>query len=90
MKPFRWTHHALTKAKSREVDSAEVEKAIEKPDVVIPGQVPREIYMRHYFDSLLGCDMLLRIVVEETYTERVIVTLYKTSNFKKYGMEGKI
>jgi hypothetical protein len=31
--------------------------------------------------------MLLRVVVEETAEEFVIVTLYKTSKFKKYEGE---
>ena len=35
-------------------------------------------------DSVLQTEMLLRVVVEETETEWVIVTLYKTSKFKKY------
>ena len=28
--------------------------------------------------------MLLRVVVEETEAETVVITLYKTSNFNKY------
>lgn len=40
--------------------------------------------MRRYFDELLETEMLLRVVVEETGTERVVVTLYKTSRFRKY------
>ena len=28
--------------------------------------------------------MLLRVIVEETETERVVVTLYKTSQLEKY------
>ena len=42
------------------------------------------IFMRRYADSVLQTEMLLRVVVEETETEWVIVTLYKTSKFKKY------
>ena len=40
--------------------------------------------MRRYFDSVLQTEMLVRVVVEETETESVVVTLYKTSKFKKY------
>lgn len=33
--------------------------------------------------------MLLRVVVEETETELVIVSLYKTSKFEKYEQRRK-
>ena len=40
--------------------------------------------MRRYFDALLQQEMLLRIVVEETEDETVVVTLYKTSQIDRY------
>jgi hypothetical protein len=40
--------------------------------------------MRRYFDPVLQTEMLLRVVVEETAEEWIIVTLYKTSKFQKY------
>jgi hypothetical protein len=46
-------------------------------------------FMRRYFDSVLQTEMLLRVVAEETETELAIVTLYKTSKFKKYEGEQK-
>ncbi len=69
----------------REVAVAEVEKTIAQPDSVVPGQAPRRIFMRRYFDEVLQTEMLLRVVSEETVGEIVIVTLYKTSKFKKYA-----
>jgi len=35
-------------------------------------------------DAVLQTPMLLRVVVEETPAEMVVVTLYKTSKFGKY------
>lgn len=87
MKPFRWTPHAENEVKSREIDRTEVETTLRQPDFVAPGQPPRTVYSRRYFDSLLQSDMLLRVIVEETATEVTIITLYKTSNFKKYEKE---
>ncbi|MEI6082886.1 MAG: DUF4258 domain-containing protein [Verrucomicrobiota bacterium] len=84
MKPIRWWDHARKKVASREVSAGEVEQTIAKPDVVVPGRPPRQIYMRRYRDEVLQTEMLLRVVVEETADELVIVTLYKTSKFKKY------
>jgi hypothetical protein len=40
--------------------------------------------MRRYTDAVLQTPMLLRVVVEETPSELVVVTLYKTSKFGKY------
>jgi hypothetical protein len=40
--------------------------------------------MRRYFDEILRAEMLLRVVVEETDAELTVVTLYKTSKFRKY------
>ncbi len=84
MKPIRWSAHARKKAAKREVDEGEVEQTIRQPDSIVPGEGLRSIFMRRYFDEVLETEMLLRVVVEETGTERVIVTLYKTSRFRKY------
>jgi hypothetical protein len=40
--------------------------------------------MRRYLASDLGRVMLLRVVVEETSTERVIITVYRTSQIDRY------
>ncbi len=32
--------------------------------------------------------MIVRVVVEETETERVVVTIYKSSKLAKYGFGG--
>ncbi len=43
--------------------------------------------MRRYHDTDLGQIMLLRIVIEETAEERVVVTIYKTSRIANYLRE---
>jgi hypothetical protein len=40
--------------------------------------------MRRYFDQVLQQEMLLRLVLEETMAETVVITVYKTSQMKKY------
>jgi hypothetical protein len=44
----------------------------------------RQVYMRRYHDSVLDQEMLLRVIVQETETRRVVVTVYKTSQIKRY------
>jgi hypothetical protein len=84
MKPIRWSAHARKKAAKREIDEAEVKQTITQSDSIVPGQPPRSIFMRRYFDEVLETEMLLRVVVEETDADLVVVTLYKTSKFRKY------
>ena len=84
MKSIRWTLHALQNLTDREIDQEEVNQALDQPTVITPGQIPRSIYMRPYFDKVLQQKMLLRVIVEETIGERVVVSVYKTSQITRY------
>jgi hypothetical protein len=84
VKPVRWSPHALENLADREIDRAEADKTLNDPEFEVPTQPPRRVLMRRYFDQILQQEMLLRIVVEETATESVIITLYKTSQINKY------
>jgi hypothetical protein len=44
----------------------------------------REIRRRRYYDQLLQQDMLLRVIVEKTKPDIVVVTVYKTSQISRY------
>lgn len=86
MKPVRWTLHALDDLAARDISREEAERTMAEPDRVAEGRRrPRVIYQRRYHDALMGEEMLLRVVIEETELERVVVTLYKTSKLEKYG-----
>jgi hypothetical protein len=87
LKPVRWSNRALKTLEEREIDRREAERTLKAPEKVIPGRSPREILIRRYNDVKLQQEMALCILVEETDTERVVVTLYKTSQIKKY-LEG--
>ena len=69
---------------ARDILREEAERTLAVPDRIAEGRPPRFIYQRRYHDALLGEEMLLRVVIEETELERVVVTLYKTSKFTKY------
>jgi hypothetical protein len=68
----------------REIDRTEADKTLAEPELIAPGQPPRQVLMRRYFDRLLQEEMLLRIVVEDTASERIVVTVYKTAQLSKY------
>ncbi len=40
--------------------------------------------MRRYHDEVLGQEILLRAVIEDTMNEIVVVTVFKTSKISKY------
>lgn len=84
MKPLRWTSHALAALVDRDIDRAEVEQTIAAPEVSVIDPPRRVVLMRRYLDIHLGRQMLLRVVIEETPDERVVVTVYKTSQIAKY------
>jgi hypothetical protein len=84
MKPVRWSPHALDNLADREIDREAAEKTLANPEFMIPSQLPRLVLMRRYFDQVLQQEMLLRMVVEDTSTERIVITVYKTSQIAKY------
>jgi hypothetical protein len=87
VKPLRWTLHALAALDDRKLDRAEVEQTIAAPELSVIDSPRRVVLMRRYFDAGLGRQMLLRVVVEETPRERVVVTAYKTSQIARYLKE---
>ncbi len=87
MKPIRWSTHALQNLRDREIDRLEAEKTIDTPDRTIPRRSPRQMLVRRYQDLHLGQEMALCVLIEETDNERIVITLYKTSQIKKY-LEG--
>lgn len=84
MKAIRWTAHARDNVADRGIDRSEAEQAVTHPEMVRPGQPGRQVFMRRYFDKPLGQEMLLRVIIEETEAELVVVTAYKTSQVDKY------
>jgi hypothetical protein len=84
MKPTNWSPHALDNLIEREVDRSEAEATLARPDFVVDDPPGRQILMRRYLDSVLRQEMLLRIVVEDTTDELIVVTVYKTSQIKRY------
>jgi hypothetical protein len=84
VKPLRWTGHALQVLVDRQIDWDEAEQTIAAPELLVNDPPLRVVLMRRFFDSRLERQMLLRVVVEETPDEQVVVTVYKTSQIAKY------
>ena len=84
MRRTRWTVHAMRAMEDRQIEISDVEKTLNAPELVAIDPPRRSIFMRRYLASDLGQVMLLRVVVEETSTERVIITVYRTSQIDRY------
>jgi hypothetical protein len=84
VKPLRWTRHALQALIDRDIDRAQVEQTIAAPELSVLDPPQRAVLMRRYLDVHLELEMLLRVVIEESPAERVVVTAYKTSQIAKY------
>ncbi len=71
----------------REIDRSAAEATLDEPEFAVPDPPGRQILMRRYSDRVLRQNMLLRMIVEETASETVVVTVYKTSQIGRY-LEG--
>lgn len=87
MKKLRIPPHAIDNLREREISLEQVRLTVENPERIVMGFDLRRIYMRRYHDSILGEQMLLRVVIEETEIDLVVVTAYKTSKIAKYMRE---
>jgi hypothetical protein len=83
-KPVRWSPHAVEWLTRRGVDAEEARLAVIAPEFMAPAKHGRTVYMRRYVDSSRGKAMLVRVIVEETATELVVLTVYHTSKVDKY------
>ena len=84
-KVIRWTPHAVENLTDRDIPQEEIDRTIAEPEAISPGKTPdRSVFMRRYHDPTLGKRMLLLVVIEETATERVIVTVITTSRPQRY------
>lgn len=87
MKPIKWTVHALQNLTTREITRQQADLALQTPEFIVnsnQSESARQIFMKRYFDTILQQEMLLRIVVEETSTEIVVCTVYKTPQIERY------
>jgi hypothetical protein len=68
----------------RRLDPEEVRLTVVAPEFVVQSVPPRRFHMRRYTDVGTGKTMLLRVAIEETDTELVVLTVYRTSKLQKY------
>jgi len=85
MKPIRITPHAEERIVARKIDIELINRTIRQSDQIVPDEdnIKRQIYQSVFSDEN-GKQKLLRVVIEETEDELVVITIYATSQVKKY------
>ena len=85
MKPIRITGYCDGRIAARKLDRQLVEAVIRSPEQIVPDadDPKRKIYQSRFRD-VQGKHKLLRIVIEEKQDEIVAVTVYPTSQLRRY------
>ena len=88
MKQIRFSDHSQERILARKLNTELIEFVVRNPEQIVPDEddEEREIYQSFFIDAN-GKEKLLRVVVEETATELVIISAYPTSQIKKYWKE---
>jgi len=84
-KKIVFTEHALERLNFRKIDTKLVLGVIEKPEQVLPDE---DSNIREIYQSVISNDKnklkLLRVVIEETNVELLVISVYLTSKINKY------
>jgi hypothetical protein len=80
---FRLTNHALEEIQKRKIPIDLVEYVLQNPQQVLRQDKNIQIYQSQ-LDLGTGKIYLLRIFINETVEPAAIVTVYRTSQIKKY------
>ena len=79
---IRFSKHALEEMKRREIPPHLVTKVIDHPDQMVKGHGKAKILQSQV--TIGGNLRLLRVVVGTEEEPHIVVTVYKTSQIKKY------
>jgi hypothetical protein len=75
---------------ARNISGELVVNAIEIAQHRIVAPKGRQVFQSLYFDQIEQKEMLLRVIVEPSGDDQIVVSVYKTSKLRKYGFgEGR-
>ncbi len=88
MKAIRITNYCEGRIAARKLVREFVEQVIGSPEQIVPDadDPKRQIHQSRFLDGE-GQEKLLRVVVEETETEILAVTVYPVSQVRRYWKE---
>lgn len=81
------TGHALDSMAARQIAEADVRRILAQPLKVVPGNRPGRIVYEGIADvGSPALKALLRIVIDENVSPPAIITVYATTQFRRYGV----
>ena len=80
---FKFTQHAIDQMKDRDIDVSLVEKVLNDPQQKVDQETGEMVYQSK-LPRKGGKSLLLRVVVIQNTNPNLVITVYWTSNFKKY------
>ena len=80
---YRFSIHALSEMKQRNISREMVESVLANPEQIIPELHGRNVYQSK-LDFGTGKLFLLRVVVVDNTEPAIVVTVYRTSKLSKY------
>jgi hypothetical protein len=83
---FKFSKHALEEAIRRDISLDSVESVLQKPQQIVQEYGGKNAYQAK-IESSSGRMKLLRVIVDDTKTPSVVVTVYRTSRVNKYWRE---
>ena len=81
-----FTTHAEEQMGARNISREIVIHTIENAQQRLDGDKGRQIFQSQYFDEIEQKEMLLRVIAEPEDDDLIVVSVYKTSRFRKYWL----
>ena len=88
MRPIRFSIHARRQAARRIIADEVILEIGRFPEQVVPVRTGREVRQSLWTDSTTGRRYLIRVFVDVDRDADVVVTVYRTTKFRKYGRIG--
>jgi hypothetical protein len=83
---FNLSKHAEEELGRRKIPRAFLDEVLRHPDQVVPERGTEKAYQSR-FDFGNGRIFLVRVIVDDTVSPAIVVTVYRTSKIKKYWSE---
>jgi Domain of unknown function (DUF4258) len=82
-----FSNHALQEMTRRNILRTVVERVLDSPEQIVPGEENRTIYQSR-LDNEEGGVYLIRVIVDIDRDPPLVITVYRTSKVQKYWREG--
>ena len=82
-----FTNHARMQMARRHISEAAALEAVEGPQQTIYLSGRRYVHQNRYFDPIEGKEMIIRVFVEPSTDDMIVVSAYRTSQISEYWID---